>query len=58
MFHLLLAFTQWCSHPAGYWDKPVGLLMAMLLVGGTVAAVLSPPGASDVEDRSMAACSH
>lgn len=44
VLYLLLAFHAVVLAPAGYWDKPVGLLMAMLLVGGTVAAVLSLTG--------------
>jgi predicted ferric reductase len=44
VLYLVLAFHAVVLSPVGYWDKPVGLLMAVLLVGGTVASVLSLTG--------------
>lgn len=41
VLYLLLAFHAVVLAPAGYWDKPIGLLLAMLLSGGAVASLLS-----------------
>lgn len=44
VLYLLLAFHAVVLAPAGYWDKPIGLLLAILLTGGTFASVLSLTG--------------
>lgn len=44
VLYLLLAFHSVVLAPAGYWNKPIGLLLAILLTGGTLASVLSLTG--------------
>jgi len=40
----LLAFHAVVLAPAGYWDKPLGLLLGLLLIGGILASLLSLTG--------------
>lgn len=44
VLYLLLAFHSVVLAPAGYWDKPIGLLLAILLTGGAVASMMSLAG--------------
>jgi predicted ferric reductase len=44
LLYLLLVFHAVVLAPAGYWDQPIGLLLALLFTGGSVASVLSLGG--------------
>lgn len=44
VLYLLLAFHAVVLAPAGYWGQPIGLLMALLLAGGSVASIVSLSG--------------
>lgn len=42
--YLMLAFHAALLAPPGYWLQPIGLLLALLLCGGTIASVLALSG--------------
>lgn len=44
VFYLLLAFHAAVLAPPSYWTQPVGVLLALLLAGGTVASLIALTG--------------
>lgn len=44
VLYLLLVFHSVVLAPADYWRQPIGMLLAVLFAGGTVASVLSLTG--------------
>lgn len=44
VLYLVLVFHSVVLAPAGYWNQPVGLLLALLFAGGSIASVLSLSG--------------
>jgi len=44
VLYLVLVFHSVVLAPADYWSQPVGLLLALLLAGGSIASVLSLRG--------------
>lgn len=44
VLYLLLVFHSVVLAPAGYWNQPVGLLLALLFSAGSIASVLSLRG--------------
>lgn len=44
VFYLLLAFHAAVLAPPSYWTQPVGVLLALLLAGGTVASLIALAG--------------
>jgi predicted ferric reductase len=55
IFYLLLVFHAVWLAPLNWWQQPVGLLLALLLVGGSVASIISLSGKVG-KSRQVQAC--
>jgi predicted ferric reductase len=43
-FYLMLAFHALMLAPSDYWQQPIGVVLALLLMGGSIASVMSLAG--------------